>query len=415
MTQSFCSELEARLVRYCAVETTSDESSSTVPSTATQLDLQRLLKAELEAIGASDVTLTANGFVFATLPSTVTNIQAPVIALLAHVDTVAGIGYGPVKPRVHHRYNGAPITFPDDALLVLMPELNPYLATKIGDDIITASGGTLLGADDKAGVAIIMALAAHLLAHPEIPHGEIRICFTPDEEIGTGIRNIDLALLNADFAYTLDGGDVGEIVFETFSADKATVTITGISTHPGNAKDKLVNALTLAARIVAALPEAHRTPETTDGRQGFLHLYKQEGTAASATLQFILRDFELDGLANHARLLRAACETVQLGEPRAHINVTIVEQYRNMRYWLEQDMRPVDLAVQALKELGIAPISEPIRGGTDGSQLTAMGVPTPNLFTGMQNIHSPLEWVSVQDMERSVDVLVGLVQRWVRG
>lgn len=414
MSQSFCSELEARLVRYCAVETTSDESSSTVPSTTTQLDLQRMLKAELEAMRATDVTLTANGFIFATVPSTVAGVQPPVIALLAHVDTVAGIGFGPVKPRVHHKYDGSPITFPGDDLLVLMPELNPYLATKIGDDIITASGGTLLGADDKAGVAIIMALANHLLAHPEIPHGEIRICFTPDEEIGTGIRHIDLDLLNADFAYTLDGGDVGEIVFETLSADKATVTITGISTHPGNAKDKLVNALTLAARIVAALPAAQRTPETTDGRQGFLHLYKEEGTAAAATLHFILRDFELDGLANHAKLLQTACDTVQLGEPRAHIRVDIVEQYRNMRYWLEQDMRPVDLAVQAIKELGIAPISEPIRGGTDGSQLTAMGVPTPNLFTGMQNIHSPLEWVSVQDMEKAVLVLVRLMQLWAR-
>jgi tripeptide aminopeptidase len=412
MSRSFCPELETRLVRYCAVETASDESSATVPSTATQLELQRILARELEEMGAADVTLTDTGFVLATVPSTVEGAQPPVIALLAHVDTVAGIGYGPVKPRVHHQYDGSPITFPDDALLVLMPELNPYLATKIGDDIITASGGTLLGADDKAGVAIIMTLANHLLAHPELPHGELRICFTPDEEIGTGIRHIDLELLNADFAYTLDGGDVGEIVFETFSADKATVTITGVSTHPGAAKDKLVNALTLAARIVAALPQAVRTPETTDGRHGFLHLYKQEGTAAQATLHFILRDFELDGLANHATLLRTACDTVQLGEPRAHIRVEIVEQYRNMRYWLEQDMRPVDLAVQALKELGITPISEPIRGGTDGSQLTAMGVPTPNLFTGMQNIHSPLEWVSVQDMEKSVQTLLRLVHLW---
>jgi len=414
MSETFGPELEARLTRYCAVATESDERSSTTPSTAAQLDLQRLLALELEEMGAAAVSLTENGFVFATIPATVAGGQPPVVALLAHVDTVAGIGSGPVKPRVHHKYDGSPITFPDDALLVLMPELNPYLATKIGDDIITASGGTLLGADDKAGVAIIMTLARHLLAHPEIPHGELRICFTPDEEIGTGIRHIDLERLSADFAYTLDGGDVGEIVYETFSADKATVTITGISTHPGAAKGKLVNALTLAARIVAALPEAQRTPETTDKRQGFIHLYKQEGTAASARLHFILRDFELDGLAGHAQLLRSACETVQLGEPRAHISVEIAEQYRNMRYWLEQDMRPVELAVQALKELGIEPLSEPIRGGTDGSQLTAMGVPTPNLFTGMQNIHSPLEWVSVQDMEKAVQVLLRLAQLWAR-
>ena len=240
---SFAAELADRLVRYVRIDTTSDESSSTVPSTATQFDLQRLLQSELKAMGASDVTLTENGFLFATLPATVDK-PVPVVALLAHVDTVAGIGGFQVKPRVHHAWDGAPITFPDDELLVLMAEINPTLAQKIGHDIITGSGSTLLGADDKAGVAILMTLAHHLLAHPEIPHGELRLCFTPDEEIGTGIRNIDLGLLKADFAYTLDGGDVGEIVFETFSADKAVVTVTGVSTHPGAAKGKLVNALT---------------------------------------------------------------------------------------------------------------------------------------------------------------------------
>ena len=414
MSHSFCPELEERLVRYVKVETTSDETSATTPSTATQLELQRMLQRELVDIGASDVQLDANGFVYATIPATAGG-DIPRVALLAHVDTVAGVGSGPVKPRVHRAYDGSPIVFPDDALLVLMPEISPYLGEKIGHDIITASGGTLLGADDKAGVAIIMTLARHLLGHPEIPHGELRICFTPDEEIGTGIRKIDLQRLNADFAYTLDGAEVGEIVYETFSADKATVTITGVSTHPGRAKGKLVNALYLASRLAQTLPHAKLTPETTDGRQGFLHHYKQEGTAAECKMHFILRDFEEEKLMEHGRLLESVCETVQMTEPRARITCEITPQYRNMHYWLQSDMRPVEYVIDVLNEMGIEPLSPPIRGGTDGSQLTEMGVPTPNLFTGMQNIHSPLEWVSVQDMEKAVEVLVGLVQRWVRG
>ena len=413
MRNTFCPELEERLVRYAAVETTSDETSATMPSTATQLELQRMLQRELVDIGASDVQLDANGFVYATIPATAGG-DIPRVALLAHVDTVAGVGSGPVKPRVHRAYDGSPIVFPDDALLVLMPEISPYLDEKIGDDIITASGGTLLGADDKAGVAIIMTLARHLLAHPEIPHGELRICFTPDEEIGTGIRKIDLQRLNADFAYTLDGAEVGEIVYETFSADKATVTITGVSTHPGRAKGKLVNALYLASRLAQTLPHAKLTPETTDGRQGFLHLYKQEGSAAECKMHFILRDFDEEKLMEHGRLLESVCETVQMTEPRARITCEITPQYRNMHYWLQNDMRPVEYVVDVLNDMGIEPLSPPIRGGTDGSQLTEMGVPTPNLFTGMQNIHSPLEWVSVQDMEKSVEVLVGLVQRWAK-
>ena len=414
MSNSFCSELEDRLVRYCSIDTMSDEAASTVPSTAKQFDLLRILQKELQEMGAANVILAENGFVYATIPATVDR-SVPVVALLAHVDTVAGIGGTEVKPRVHHQYDGSPIVFPDDELLVLMPELSPYLAHKIGDDIITASGATLLGADDKAGVAVIMTMARHLLAHPQIPHGEIRICFTPDEEIGAGIRQIDLGVLKADFAYTLDGGDVGKIEYETFSADKATVKITGVSTHPGKAKGKLVNALYYAATIADTLPHSTRTPETTDGRDGFIHLYKVEGTAAECTMHFILRDFEREGLAEHGKLLRSVCDTVQMTEPRLRIECTITPQYRNMRYWLENDMRPVELAMQAMRGLGIEPISDPIRGGTDGSQLTEMGVPTPNLFTGMQAIHSPLEWISVQDMEKSVKVCLGLAELWAEG
>lgn len=389
----------------------SDEESSTVPSTAKQFDLQRVLQQELQEMGAADVTLAENGFLYATIPATVKQV-VPVVALLAHVDTVAGVGGTDVKPRVHKKWDGTPIRFPDDAHLVLGPEQSAYLAGKVGHDIITASGLTLLGADDKAGVAVIMTLARHLLAHPELPHGELRLCFSPDEEIGTGIRHIDLKRLKAEFAYTLDGGDLGRIEYETFSADKGTVKITGVSTHPGKGKDKMVNALHYAARITDTLPHVVRTPETTDGRQGFIHLYKLDGTAAECTMHFILRDFELAGLADHGRLLKSVCDAVAMTEPRLRIECTITPQYRNMRYWLEKDMRPVTLAEQAMRSLGIEPASDLIRGGTDGSQLTEMGVPTPNLFTGMQSIHGPLEWISVQDMEQSVRTCVKLVELW---
>ena len=414
MSTPFGAELEERLLRYVQIDTQSDESSSTTPSTAKQYDLLNLLVEELDALGAHDVTLTDYGAVIATVPATPGHEHAPTVAFLGHVDTAPAFDGTGVKPLVHRDWDGAPIALPDDPARVLYPEDFPYLAGKTGEDIITASGTTLLGADDKAGVAIIMTLARHLLAHPEIPHGELRICFTPDEEIGTGIRKIDLQRLNADFAYTLDGAEVGEIVYETFSADKATVTITGVSTHPGRAKGKLVNALYLASRLAQTLPHAKLTPETTDGRQGFLHLYKQEGSAAECKMHFILRDFDEEKLMEHGRLLESVCETVQMTEPRARITCEITPQYRNMHYWLQNDMRPVEYVVDVLNDMGIEPLSPPIRGGTDGSQLTEMGVPTPNLFTGMQNIHSPLEWVSVQDMEKSVEVLVGLVQRWAK-
>ncbi len=402
--------LESRLLRYVQIDTQSDEASSTVPSTAKQLVLLQLLQQELETIGAHNVQLTPTGFVIATIPATVHDRELPRIGLLAHVDTAADFTGAGVKPIVHRNYDGKPITLPDDPAQVLSPVDNPYLAGKIGDDIITASGTTLLGADDKAGVAIIMTAAEELLAHPEIPHGEIRICFTPDEEIGTGITRLDMDALAVDFAYTLDGGQVGKLVYETFSADKAVVTITGVAAHPGAAYGKLVNALQLAAAIIDTLPRHTRTPETTIGRQGFVHVYQMSGTAARAELSFILRDFELEGLASHAALLQTVCAAIQATEPRAKISCVITPQYRNMRYWLDQDKRAVDFAVAAMRKVGIEPIFEPTRGGTDGSQLTERGVPTPNLFTGMQNIHGPLEWISVQDMAQAVNVCVELAR-----
>ncbi len=403
--------IEERFLRYVQIDTVSDEHATTVPSTPEQLVLQRLLADELTALGATGVQVTANGFVMATIPATVPD-PVNAVAFLAHVDTVHHFGGNQVKPRVHRAYRGETIAFPDNPTLTLSPAVSPYLGTKEGHDIITASGNTILGADDKAGVAIIMTMAAHLLANPSIPHGEIRLCFTPDEEIGTGIRHIDLDLLNVAVAYTLDGGEVGRLVYETFSADKAVVTVTGVSAHPGSATGKMVNALHLAAKIIEVLPKDHRTPATTAAKDGFIHLYTMNGDASSATLQLILRDFELDGLQSHRDLIQQICTTVGMTEPRAEISCVITPQYRNMRYWLEKDMRPVEKAMTAMQAAGIEPILEPTRGGTDGSQLTEMGVPTPNLFTGMQNIHSPLEWVSVQDMAQATAVCLNLAQEW---
>lgn len=409
MRTEFDAELEERLVRYAAVDTQSDEGSASEPSTAIQLDLARMLRDELTAMGAADVQLTEYGAVLATIPATVGG-DLPTIALLAHVDTAPQFNATGVKPVVHRAWDGGPIRFADAPELVLAPE--GYLAGKVGEDIVTASGTTLLGADDKAGVAIVMTAARALLARPDLPHGPIRLAFTPDEEIGRGVHSNLPRDLAATVAYTFDGGDKGELTFESFSADKAVVTIEGVSIHPGWAKDKLVNALHLAAKVVDVLPHATRTPETTEGRQGFLHVYELRGTAAAAEIRMILRDFELDGLAAHGDLVRQVAAAVAAGEPRARVAVEITPQYRNMRYWLEKDMRPVEIAEAAYRRCGIEPFSEPIRGGTDGSRLTELGVPTPNIFTGMQNVHGPLEWVSVQDMAAAVGVAIELARLW---
>ncbi|MEZ5887605.1 MAG: peptidase T [Paracoccaceae bacterium] len=408
MTTQFDAELEDRLTRYCAIDSQSDDDSPTSPSTAIQLDMARLLERELTEIGAKDVRITDYGAVLATIPGTA---PGPTIGFLAHVDTAPQYNATGVKPRVIRRYNGGAITFPDNPDLVLSPETSPHLADKVGEDIITASGTTLLGADDKAGVAVIMTAARHLLSNPGAPRPTLRIAFTPDEEVGRGVDKRLPADLGADFAYTFDGGKAGEIEYESFSADGATVTITGVSIHPGLAKGKMVNAIHLAAKIVQTLPQATMTPEVTDGIEGFIHATNMTGGSSEMVLKFILRDFELEGLAAKGDLLRQVCAAVQAGEPRAKIEVEIRPQYRNMRYWLESDMTPVDLARDACRDLGIEPVSVPIRGGTDGSRLTEMGVPCPNLFTGMQEIHGPLEWISVQDMALATRLCLGLAAR----
>ena len=397
-------ELEARLIRYCATDTQSDPDSPSQPSTAIQLDLARMLADELTEIGAQDVRITEYGAVLATLPG---NASGPVIGFLAHMDTAPQFNATGVKPRVVRSYDGGEIRFPDNPDLVLSSEISPRLGEKLGHDIVTASGLTLLGADDKAGVAIIMTAARRLMAQPDRPM--IRIAFTPDEEIGRGVDKRLPADLGVAFAYTFDGGAVGAIDYETFSADGAEVVIEGVSVHPGYAYGKMVNAITLAARILSALPQSTMQPEVTQDREGFIHATEISGGSSRAVISFILRDFEREGLAEKGRILKAVCDAVQAGEPRARITCTITPQYRNMRYWLEDDTTIVDLARAACQSLGIQPVTVPVRGGTDGSRLTEMGVPCPNLFTGMAEIHGPLEWVSLQDMAMAVRLMEAIV------
>ncbi|APE42891.1 peptidase T [Sulfitobacter alexandrii] len=410
MRSDFDEELEGRLVRYAAIDTQSDAASPDQPSTAIQLDLSRLLVEELEQMGAQDVVLTDYGVVLATVPGTA---PGPVMGWCAHVDTAPQYNATGVKPVVHRRYNGGDISFADAPDLKLNPEVSPHLAGKEGEDIITASGLTLLGGDDKAGVAIAMTAARHLLENPDIPHGPIRLAFTPDEEIGRGVDPRLPADLGADFAYTFDGGKPGEIEYETFSADGAKVTVTGVSAHPGFARGKMVNALHLASKIVMTLPHVTMTPETTEGTEGFLHVVEMQGGSSEAVITLILRDFERAGLEAKGALLRQVCDAVAATEPRARITCEITPQYRNMRYWLEKDMTPVDLVRAAVADVGLTPVSVPIRGGTDGSRLTEMGVPCPNVFTGMQEIHGPLEWISVQDMALATRVAIALARRAV--
>ena len=407
MNNDFRAELTERLMQYTAIDSQSDELSHKSPSTDQQFDMLNLLKDQLVSIGAKEVQLTDYGVVLATVPG---NISAPPVGFLAHVDTAPQFNASGVKPRLIKRYNGGDITFPDDPKLILSPQEFPYLEDKIGHDIITASGTTLLGADDKAGVSIIMTAINYLLKNPSIKHGPVRVAFTPDEEIGRGVKKQLPTDLNVELAYTFDGGKIGDLSYETFSADKAEVSIKGISIHPGLAKDKLVNAIHIASKIISTLPKAILTPETTDGKEGFIHATDILGGSSEIILRFILRDFELTGLKEKGDLLKQVCKVVGATEPRAKINCKITTQYRNMRYWLEKDMGPVRIAEAAMKNLNIQPLPQPIRGGTDGSLLTELGVPTPNLFTGMQNIHGPLEWISVQDMEESTKLCLEILK-----
>ncbi len=400
-----------RFLRYVQVDTQSDPQSNTTPSTEKQKDLSQVLVAELQAMGVSDAHLDAFGYVYATLSSN-TNKDVPVICFCSHVDTAPDCSGTNVKPLVHEQYSGADIILPDDNSIVLSTKEFPYLKEHIGHTIITASGNTLLGSDDKAGVAEIMDMAHFLTSHPEIKHGTIRLLFTPDEEVGRGTALLDMDKLNATFGYTLDGGEQGTLEDETFSADAATITIHGVIAHPGYAKNKLVNAIKIAGEILEALPKKSFSPETTEKREGFVHPVRIDGIAEKATIEFIVRDFTRTGLAANAEKLQGIAEAVLQKHAGARMEFKVTEQYRNMKEVLDQHPQVTDYAALAYERSGIKVRRESIRGGTDGSRLSFMGLPCPNLFTGMQGIHSRQEWIGVRDMEKAVEVLVHLVQVW---
>ncbi len=407
--------LLARFLRYVRIDTQADETSTTFPSTPGQLVLLEMLKHELTELGAADVQMTRHGYVMASIPANTRKARVPTVAFLAHVDTAPDCSGKNVKPILHRKYDGSVIKFPDNRALALDPATSPELRTAIGKDIVTASGTTLLGSDDKSGVAVVMTLVERLLREKKRKHGLIRVCFTPDEEIGRGVEKLDLRTLGADVAYTLDGGAPGEISWETFSANGAEVIIDGVTTHTMEAKSKgMVNAVYLAGKLLAALPRERCAPETTEGREGFIHPIHVEGRTEQAVVKFILRDFDLKGLAEKGKLLQGLCRGLQATEPRARIRCRIRKQYRNMAYWLQKDMRPVELAREAFTAAGLKPYDHLVRGGTDGSRLTELGLPTPNLFCGENNAHGPLEWVAVQDMESAVTACAHLAELWER-
>ncbi len=400
-----------RFMRYVQIDTQSDPLSNTHPTTAKQKDLAVLLAAELQSMGLADAHTDEFGYVYATIPSNSAK-QVPVVCFCSHMDTAPDCSGTHVKPILHTNYSGSDIVLPDDTTQVLSTQDYPYLKEHIGNAIITASGNTLLGADDKAGVAIIMDMAHYLITHPEIKHGTIKILFTPDEEVGKGTAKVDLKKLGADFGYTLDGGEAGTMEDETFSADGASITIHGIIAHPGAAKGKMVNALKIAGEVLAALPKNEFSPETTEGREGFVHPVRVDGIAEKATIEFIIRDFITGKLAEHEARLEKIAQEVIAKHAGASMEFKVWEQYRNMKEVLDHFPAIVANAVEAYQRLGITALNEPIRGGTDGSRLSFMGLPCPNLFTGMQAIHSKKEWIGVKDMQLAVSMVCTLVQVW---
>lgn len=400
-----------RFMRYVQIDTQSNPQSNTHPSTEKQKDLSKILAAELLSIGLADAHTDEFGYVYTTIPSN-TEKEVPVICFCSHVDTAPDCSGTNVKPILHQHYSGEDIVLPDDKTQVISIKEYPYLKEHINNDIITASGLTLLGSDDKSGVAIIMDMANYLVTHPEVKHGTLKILFTPDEEVGKGTVKLNLQKLGADYAYTLDGGEAGTFEDETFSADGVRITVNGIIAHPGYAKDKLVNALKIAGEILAALPKHEWSPETTCEKQGFIHPVGVNGIAEKATIEFIIRDFKTSNLAVYEDRLKAIAAEVLQRHPKATMEFEVWEQYRNMKEILDLHPAVTANASEAYKRAGLTVRNEPIRGGTDGSRLSFMGLPCPNIFTGMQAIHSLHEWVGVKDMEKAVEVLVHLVQVW---
>lgn len=403
-----------RFLRYVVIDTRADETSTATPSTPGQLVLMRLLDQELRALGLEDVVLDEHGYLMATIPATLGHEHARVVGFVAHVDTSPEMPGDNVKPIVHRAYDGRDIVLPDDDTIVLRATDDPALTARIGDDIVTASGLTLLGGDDKAGVAEIMAATQYILEHPEIPHGRIRLAFTPDEEIGRGADHFDVARFGARCAYTLDGGSRGELEFESFSADLFTATFVGFNTHPGYARGRMVNAIKVAADFISTLPRTDLSPETTDGYDGYVHPYVVDASVERTTVKVLIRDFLTGELGTKRAMLEHLARAAAAHHPGSTIETKTTEQYRNMREVLDQHPDVVERARRAMRAVGIEPVERPIRGGTDGSRLSFMGLPTPNLFAGEHNFHSRKEWISVQDMEKAVEVIVALAQEWTR-
>jgi tripeptide aminopeptidase len=411
LAESLAPGLLSRFCDYVRVDTQSRRDRTTSPSTRGQLDLARVLVAELIDAGCDDAAVDDNGYVTSSLAATGADDGAPVIGLIAHMDTSPDAPGAGVEPLVHRHYDGGVIELPR-AGTKLDPATMPELAVRGGHDIVSSSGDTLLGADDKAGVAEIVTAVAHLAAHPELPRPTLKVCFTPDEEIGEGATLFDIDRFGALCAYTIDGSGLGGLDDETFSADEAIITVTGIDIHPGQATGKLVSALRVAAEIVAELPSDRLTPDTTSGREGFIHPYELTGSTARAEIRLIIRDFDEALLDEHTRLLRATAEQVVARHPGATLELDVREQYRNMLAYLAAVPEVIAAAERAIGEEGIEPVRIPVRGGTDGSRLSEMGLPTPNIFTGGYEYHSVREWASLQDMAAAAATIVRLAGVW---
>jgi tripeptide aminopeptidase len=402
----------ARVLHYVTFDTQSDENSETYPSTFKQLDLLRALAEELKSIGLADATIDQHGYVFATIPATTKKRNVPVVGFIAHVDTSPEMSGAGVKPIVHKNYQGQDLTLPDDPAAVLKFKDNPHLTDQIGCDVVTSSGTTLLGADNKAGVAEIVTAADYLMKHPEIPHGVIRVGFTPDEEVGNGTKYFDVAKFGAACAYTMDGETRGEIEMETFSADAMTITFQGFNTHPGYAKGKMVNAIKVAADFIQRLPKDKLSPEKTDGYEGYVHPYVVTPSVDKTSVKLLIRDFKDAGLVEKESWLEKLAKDTVKDWPGSTVECKVEESYRNMKTVLDNHPQVVENAREAIRRTGLALREHPIRGGTDGSKLCFMGLPTPNIFAGEHNFHSRLEWVSAQDMELATRVIVELAKVW---
>ncbi|MEE1946311.1 peptidase T [Pedobacter sp. KR3-3] len=404
-------QLQERFIRYAKIDTQSDPNSPTCPSTLKQKDLGKVLVAELLELGVSDAALDEFGYVYATLPSN-TDKQVPVICFCSHMDTSPDCSGAEVKPIIHYNYNGEDLVLPDDMSVVLKMSEHRDLKDQLGNDIITASGTTLLGADNKAGLAEIMEAVSFLTQNPQIKHGTIKILFTPDEEIGRGVDKADLKKLGADFGYTIDGETLGSIEDETFSADGATLTINGVSSHPGFAKGKMESAIKILSAIIDALPKDRLSPESTRAKEGFIHPVSMQGHVEQAEAQFILRDFDDELLQQHAIVLENVAKEVLKSYPGSSYELTVKPQYRNMKKVLDQYPQVIAYGVQAIERAGVAVKKQSIRGGTDGSRLSFMGLPCPNIFAGEHAFHGKQEWVSVQDMEKAVQTIVNIACIW---